>query len=149
MSDAEIIVPADIERAFAVLSDGWLYAGWVVGASHIRDVDPDWPAVGSRIHHSVGPWPFTAKDVTVVRAAEPPRRLELEARLWPVGSAHITLELTATGPETTRIVMREHAMRGPGTLLPNSLQHAAIKPRNQESLARLCHLIVGRARTRD
>ncbi|WP_324188972.1 SRPBCC family protein [Nocardia farcinica] len=55
MSDAEIIVPADIERAFAVLSDGWLYAGWVVGASHIRDVDPDWPGVGSRIHHSVGP----------------------------------------------------------------------------------------------
>ncbi len=59
------------ERVFAVLADGWFYAGWVVGASHIRQVDDDWPAVGTRIHHSIGAWPVQVKDVSIVRAVEP------------------------------------------------------------------------------
>ncbi len=29
-----------------MLSDGWLYASWVVGASRVRDVDPRWPSPG-------------------------------------------------------------------------------------------------------
>ncbi len=48
------VSPADV---FSVLADGWLYSGWVVGASRIRAVDEQWPAVGSKIHHSVGSWP--------------------------------------------------------------------------------------------
>jgi uncharacterized protein YndB with AHSA1/START domain len=39
-------IEATTEQVWAVLSDGWLYAGWVVGASRIREVDPRWPAVG-------------------------------------------------------------------------------------------------------
>jgi uncharacterized protein YndB with AHSA1/START domain len=50
-------IEATPEQVWAVLGDGWLYAGWVVGASRIREVDPGWPAKGSRIAHSVGSCP--------------------------------------------------------------------------------------------
>ena len=37
-----------------MLSDGWSYATWVVGAARIRDVDDGWPTVGTKIHHPSG-----------------------------------------------------------------------------------------------
>ena len=55
--------PQDVWR---VLADGWLYAGWVVGASAIRDVAPARPTNGSRIHHSVGVWPLLISDSSSV-----------------------------------------------------------------------------------
>src|ERR1700709_19528 len=42
------------EAVFDVFDDGWLYGLWVVGASHIRDVDQAWPAVGSHIPPRLG-----------------------------------------------------------------------------------------------
>src|SRR5690606_19207370 len=63
-------IPAGPDRVFAVLADGWMYAAWVVGAAHVRDVDPQWPAVGARIHHSLGPWPLMMHDVTKVLNVE-------------------------------------------------------------------------------
>ena len=39
---------------FATLSDGWLYSNWVVGTSHMRAVEAEWPAAGSRLHHCLG-----------------------------------------------------------------------------------------------
>ncbi len=68
------------ETVFKALSDGWLYGLWVVGASHIRGVDDGWPAVGRRIHHSVGAWPVLIEDNTEVVEVEPGRRLVLTAR---------------------------------------------------------------------
>jgi hypothetical protein len=47
-------------EVWAVISDGWSYASWVVGASRIRAVSSDWPAEGARIHHSVGARPAEA-----------------------------------------------------------------------------------------
>ncbi|MFC6010923.1 SRPBCC family protein [Nocardia lasii] len=140
-------VPASIQDVFAVLADGWLCAGWVVGASHIRDVDRGWPRVGTRIHHSVGPWPFTVEDVTAVRAVDPPHSLELDARAWPFGAAVVRLDLRATAPGTTEIVMGERAVRGPGRLLPRAVQELLLRPRNRESLARLSDLAVGMSRS--
>ncbi|MGW5436852.1 SRPBCC family protein [Nocardia asteroides] len=137
-------VPAPAGEVFAVLADGWSYAGWVVGASHIRGVDDGWPAVGARIHHSVGPWPLTIQDVTKVTAVAPPHRLELDARLWPFGAAVIDLEVRATGPASCEVVMGERAVRGPGKLLPHAVQAALLTPRNRESLSRLADLAVGR-----
>ena len=93
------------DKVFAVLSDGWLYASWVVGASHIREVDAGWPAPGTRIHHSIGPWPFQVHDVTAVAVSEPPRILELDARLWLFGKARIRLELTEKSPGQTEVRM--------------------------------------------
>src|SRR5690242_18115313 len=76
------VIGTSPDRIFAVLADGWSYASWVVGAAHIRDVDRDWPAVGTRVHHRVGPWPLQINDQTVVRAVRPGRLLELAARAW-------------------------------------------------------------------
>ncbi|SDK54879.1 Polyketide cyclase / dehydrase and lipid transport [Glycomyces sambucus] len=132
-------VAAPVEDVFAVLADGWGYASWVVGASRIRKADEDWPAVGARIHHSLGPWPLLIQDVTTVVAADPPRRLVLDARMWPLGSARVRFDLVAAG-DRTDITMREVATGGPLALLPVAAQCRLIAPRNRESLDRLAHL---------
>ncbi|MFE9747600.1 SRPBCC family protein [Saccharothrix saharensis] len=136
MIEVRWAVPTSVERVFAVLADGWSYAGWVVGAAHIREVDPGWPGTGTRIHHSVGAWPVAVKDVTKVLNVDPPRMLELEARMWPLGAARIrfTLAPTADGCEVT---MAEEATKGPLSLLPTSAQTLFLTPRNRESLRRL------------
>lgn len=146
MTEISLTVQASREQVFAVLADGWSFAGWVVGASHIRDVDAGWPQVGTRIHHSVGPWPLTASDVTAVRQCQPPRLLELEARLWPYGAALVRLELDDVAPGVTRVRMTEKVVRGPAKVLPNAVQSLMLIPRNRESLRRLAHIVTGRER---
>jgi hypothetical protein len=127
---------ATTDQVWAVLSDGWSYATWVVGASRIRAVDPGWPASSSRIHHSVGLWPAVLSDHTRSTGVHEGRELRLEARALPFGSAEIILRLTplATG---CRIEMIEHALTPPFSLLPDSLQHLMVHPRNSEALKRL------------
>ncbi|MFD3506052.1 SRPBCC family protein [Nocardia sp. NPDC058666] len=145
MLTAQVTVPVPPPRAFASLADGWLYASWVVGASHIGEVDDDWPAVGSRIHYRFGLWPVLISDTTVVRAIDPPHRLELEARLWSVGSAWITLTLAEEQPGHTTIRMVERAARGPAQFIPGPAQDLLFAARNQESLDRLANLIRARS----
>jgi uncharacterized protein YndB with AHSA1/START domain len=141
-------VSAEPQDVFAVLADGWSYAGWVVGNSHIRDVDSHWPAVGTRIHHSAGAWPVQIRDVTEVRSVEPERYLELDARLWLFGAAVIRLSLTPLAQGGTRVVLAEQAVRGPGSLIPAAVQGLVLRPRNIESLTRLGDLAAGRATRR-
>ena len=43
MTQIERTIPAGAGQIFDVLADGWSYAAWVVGNSHVRDVDPEWP----------------------------------------------------------------------------------------------------------
>jgi hypothetical protein len=143
MIEVRHTVPTSVEQVFAVLADGWSYAGWVVGAAHIREVDPGWPERGTRIHHSVGAWPVAVKDVTTVVTVEPPRVLELEARLWPLGVARIRFELTEA-PDGTDVTMLEEAVKGPPSLLPKAAQAVYLKPRNRETLRRLGDLAVRR-----
>ncbi|TCJ99921.1 SRPBCC family protein [Nocardia alba] len=145
MLTAEVTVPVRPERAFATLADGWLYASWVVGASHIGEVDPGWPAVGSRIHYRFGLWPVLISDTTVVRAIDPPHRLELEARLWSVGSAWISFTLAEKSAGHTTIRMVERAVRGPAQLIPGPAQDLIFSVRNQESLDRLAAVIRARS----
>jgi len=130
-------VSTSADRVFAVLADGWLYPLWVVGATHMRDVDSGWPAVGTRIHHSVGPWPLNVRDVTTVVAVEPGRMLELDARVWPTGTARVRLILTPEGDSQTQVTMGEVFDRGPARHLPMKVQAALMRPRNIESLRRL------------
>ena len=40
-------VEATPQQVWDVLSDGWLFPLWVVGASRMREVDDHWPEVGS------------------------------------------------------------------------------------------------------
>jgi hypothetical protein len=140
-------VPAGPADVFAILADGWSYAAWVVGNSHVRDVDEGWPAVGTRIHHSAGVWPLQIRDVSTVRAVEPGHMLELDAQLWLLGAAIVRLTLTPLAEGTaTRVAMAEEAVRGPGSAIPAAVQALLLRPRNLESLARLGDIASGRAR---
>lgn len=139
-------IPTTADNVFAVLSDGWSFASWVVGASHIRAVDANWPAVGSAIHHSVGIWPFLLHDKTVVLACDPGVLLELDARTFPLGRARIRLELSADGPGRTTVKLAEKLVSGPAALAPEPLQGLYLQPRNQESLQRLADVAVGKQR---
>ena len=132
------------EAVFSVLADGWLYASWVVGASRIRGVEPAWPAEGSRIHHSFGVWPALINDSTSVLEYDPPRRMVLKARGWPLGSARVVLEVEPT-PEGCRMVIDEDVLEGPGTLVPKPARSALIHVRNVETLRRLRYLAEGHA----
>ena len=123
-------------RVFAVLADGWTYPLWVVGATHMRRVDPEWPSVGSQLHHSVGVWPLTLEDCTEVVAVEPDRRLELRAHAWPGGNARIEIVLEPDGSGTW-VRMSERTERGPARLIPRPVQDVLLYPRNVESLKRL------------
>jgi uncharacterized protein YndB with AHSA1/START domain len=138
-------IAAGPEDVFAVLADGWSYAGWVVGNSHVRDVDPGWPRVGTRIHHSAGAWPLQVEDTTEVVSVEPDRFLELDARLWLLGAATIRFTLTPFYVGFgTEVRMEEETVRGPTRLIPMAVQGMVLRARNRESLARLGDLAVGR-----
>lgn len=127
------------EDVFAVLSDGWLYATWVVGASRIRDVDVTWPDPGSSIHHSVGVWPLILDDTTGVVECVPDRRLVLRARSWPAGEAHVDIELTPTA-DGCSVTITEDAVSGPAKAIPGPVRDVLLGARNGESLQRLAFL---------
>jgi hypothetical protein len=124
-------------RVFEVLSEGWLYSGWVVGTSHMRAVDAAWPAVGSKLHHASGLWPLALHDETVVEAVEPDRSLTLEVRGRPLGIAKVVIEIAAEG-SGSHVNMHESPVAGPGKWLHNPLTEAVLIRRNVETLARLC-----------
>jgi hypothetical protein len=144
VAEVSLNVEAPIDAVWAVLADGWSYAGWVVGASHIRDVDTGWPKAGTRIHHSVGPWPLVIHDTTEAVRCEPGGLLELDARLWPVGAARITFSLLARSEARTEVRMIEQVVRGPSAFLPKFVQDLLLAPRNKETLQRLDALARGR-----
>lgn len=124
------------EDVFATLADPWMLPVWVVGATHIRGVDDDWPAPGSQVHHQVGAWPIAISDVTEVVESDPPRRLVLQARGYPLGEARIVLTVEADGTGSV-VCMTEAANRGVARRFDNPLQRRFLSARNRESLDRL------------
>ena len=137
------IVHATPDQVWKVLADGWLYPLWVVGASRMREVDDTWPAVGSKLHHSVGAWPLLLDDRTEVLGAVPQKQLRLKAHGWPAGAAEVLIELEPSGAGT-EVTIREDAVAGPARLVPGPLRQAAVVPRNREALRRLAFLAEGR-----
>ncbi|WP_275001488.1 SRPBCC family protein [Promicromonospora iranensis] len=129
------------DAVLRVLADGWSYSTWVVGTARIRAVDAAWPEPGTRILHSVGLWPALLDDETVVRAWDPERSIELQARGWPAGEARVLIEVkpVASG-EGCMIRVTEDADKGPGRLVPQPVRSAVIGPRNTETLRRLAAL---------
>lgn len=148
MSRTTRIIHCTPEQVFDVLSDGWSYASWVVGASRIRDVDEAWPAVGTRIQHSVGSWPLLIDDNTEVEEMSAPSLLQLRVKAWPTGEGRVrmTCQPAADGCE---VVMEEEAVSGPAVLIPRPVQDAMLRARNVEALKRLAFLAEGRARNGD
>ncbi|MGO4258185.1 SRPBCC family protein [Marmoricola sp. RAF53] len=143
--DREVEAPA--AAVWEVLADGWLYPLWVVGAARMRDVDDDWPAVGTRLHHSVGNWPVLLDDRTEVLEVLPLRALRLKAHAWPGGAAEVEIAIEDLGARS-RVSIREDAVEGPGVLLPKPLRQLVIGPRNREGLRRLAFLAEGRGSPR-
>ena len=123
-------------QVWAVIADGWTYSQWVVGNSRMRAVDADWPAPGSKIHHTIGLWPLTINDETVVEACTPGKEIVLNAKTRPFGGARITLRLNET-PTGCQIEMSEVPVGGPLSLVPRRLALAAVWPRNRECTWRL------------
>lgn len=130
-------------EVFDVLRDGFTYGDWVVGTRTIRAVDADWPAPGSRLHYTIGYGPLRKDDETQCLSYEPETSIELEARAWPAGTAHIriTAERIDVG---TRVEIDEKPHRGPARLLHNPLLDMLIKARNVETLRRLEGQAAGR-----
>ncbi len=125
-------------QVWSVLSDGWLYASWVVGASRIRDVDPTWPQAGSKIHHSVGIWPALLNDETQSRESKA-GLLELSAAGWPFGRARIRMTIEKNGNGSV-IGMEEFVETAPLKWIPPVIQQTAMSPRLNECLTRLAML---------
>ncbi len=132
-------IKATPEQVWEVLADGWLYPLWVVGASRMREVDDGWPAVGTRLHHSVGTWPVLLDDTTEVVESTPGSTLVLHARAWPSGAARVKLRLESVGVET-EVSIEEDAVSGPALLMPKPVRDVQLKWRNAESLRRLAYV---------
>lgn len=128
------------QRVWSVLADGWTYSQWVVGNSRMRAVDPNWPAPGSTIHHSIGIWPALINDSTVVESSIPEEQLVLIANSRPLGKARITLRLHDVEGGGCLIEMAEVPITPPMSWLPHSVALAAIFPRNREATWRLAAL---------
>ena len=143
MSTNKRLIKASADEVWQVLSDGWLYPLFVVGASRMREVDDHWPAVGAKLHHSVGVWPALIDDTTSVLEAEPPTMLKLRARAWPGGEADVVFRLHPRGPET-EVVIEEDAVSGPGRLVPKPFRDPPLAWRNVETLRRLAFIAENR-----
>lgn len=132
------------DDVFRVLGNGWLYPGWVVGASRMRDVDASWPSPGAQLSHSVGVWPALLNDTTQIEEWDPPRRAVLRARGWPVGEATVTIRAKTMG-SGCQVRIDEEPVKGPATLLPSLITTPMLRWRNAETLHRLAYLAEGHA----
>ena len=138
-----IVIEAPPDAVFDVLSDGHLYAEWVVGAHHSCPVDPRWPEPGARLVHRSGIPPFTLQDTTSVISADRPERMRLEARVRPLLIA--TVDLTVEAHVDGSIVnMEERAVGGLARYAPTRVTDAAFRRRNAASLSRLRAIVLGR-----
>ena len=129
-------IHASRQQVWDVLADGWTYSQWVVGNSRMRAVDPDWPAPGSRIMHSIGVWPAVINDETIAEKSVPLEELVLHAKGRPFGGARVILRLSDI-PDGCRVEMEEFPVSGLAAIMPHRLSDIAAWPRNQESLWRL------------
>lgn len=143
MARNRVTIAATPDEVFAVFSDPWCYPEWVVGASQVRGHDSGFPAVGTKFHHEVGMAPATLADHTEVLELDPPRRIVLEAKARPFGTARVELEVRPCG-DGAEVLMVET----PGDTLTrlvagNPLADALLRLRNAKALSRLKRLIEG------
>lgn len=145
MSTTSRSIAATPAQVWSVLADGWVYPVFVVGASRMRDVDETWPAVGAKLHHSVGSWPALINDNTEVLEVEEERRLVLRVRAWPAGEGTVEFLLEPSGGRT-KVTILEDAHKGPALLVPKPARDVQLHWRNTETLRRLAYLAENRAR---
>ena len=113
----------------------------------MRDIDDDWPRIGSRFHHRVGIRPLTIADNSEVLAIEPDRLLQLAVRARPLISAVVTFTLLVQGG---RCVVSFEEEPGPGAIgnLVRPLFDPFTHMRNHISLKRLDAFVASRTGSR-
>jgi uncharacterized protein YndB with AHSA1/START domain len=136
MATNHIQIAVSPDEVFAALANAANYGDWVVGSDTVRDVDPEWPKVGSRFHHRVGVGPLKLNDHTEVLEVDPPHRLIMHARARPLGTAEVAMRLTERDGGTL-VTMTETAGDRLSRLMLNRLTDPLIRLRNAESLRRL------------
>ena len=141
MAQRQQLIKCPPDQVWNVLADGTSYAQWVVGTQHILHVDPSWPAVGAHLRFRVGIGPLNFQDSCVVRICEPGRRLELEAKAEPFGTARIAIELIPWA-EHTLVILDEHPLLGPGARLQGPPSELLLHLRNRRMLANLARTAI-------
>jgi uncharacterized protein YndB with AHSA1/START domain len=144
MATNERFMPVPPEAVWDALADAGGYAYWVVGSREIRDADPQWPAPGSRFHHTVGVGPLNISDHTESLEAQRPGLLRIRAKARPLGTAKVTLTMTPQDGGT-RVRMTENPDGLTSWLTLNPLMQLLTKGRNAESLMRLEELALRQA----
>lgn len=129
-------MPVAREAVWDALAEPAGYGYWVVGSKEIRAADPEWPAPGSKFHHTVGFGPFEVSDHTEALEATRPGLLRLRAKARPLGTARVTLELIGLDGGTL-VRMTENPDGLTSLLAFNPLVQLLTIGRNAESLARL------------
>jgi uncharacterized protein YndB with AHSA1/START domain len=137
-------MPVPPVAVWDVLADAGSYGYWVVGSKLIRDADPEWPAPGSKFHHTIGVGPFKLSDHTVSLEAERPHRLKIRAKGRPVGTASVTMTMTAKDGGTV-VEMTETPDGVYAVMALNPLLHLLTLARNSESLMRLEEMALRKA----
>jgi uncharacterized protein YndB with AHSA1/START domain len=136
-------MPVPPEAVWDALADAGGFGYWVVGSKEIRDADPEWPAPGSRFHHTIGFGPFEISDQTVALAAERPGLIRVRAKARPLGTARVTLKMTELDGGTL-VRMTENPDGLTSLLAVNPLIQLLTFGRNAESLMRLEELALRR-----
>jgi uncharacterized protein YndB with AHSA1/START domain len=136
-------MPVPPEAVWDALADAGGFGYWVVGSKEIRDADPEWPAPGSRFHHTIGFGPFEISDHTVALAAERPGLIRVRAKARPLGTARVTLKMTELDGGTL-VRMTENPDGLTSLLAVNPLIQLLTFGRNAESLMRLEELALRR-----
>lgn len=144
MGPREITIDAPPERVWEVLADAHSYDQWVVGTRRIRGADDTWPAVGSRLHHTVGIWPLMLRDSSEVLESDPPWRLVMRAKIRPVGILRVEIDLKPVGAGATHLVLQEYVEGGP-LKLTGRLGDAGAQGRMELGVRRLRDLVEARA----
>lgn len=134
-------VHASVDQVWAVLADGWRYATWATGA--IREVDREWPAVGSRLRHRTGAWPIAVDGHVEVLACQPGRQVVLGTRAWPTGTARLRIMVNANASHGSTVRIAEDGTGGAAGLVPRRFLDRFLVSRHRETLRRLAMVAEG------
>lgn len=147
MSTNRAEIDAPVPAVWSVLADPRQYARFVVGSKRIRWFEPDWPDVGSAIHHRVGVGPLFLQDESRVTEVVTGRLLRLSAGLRPVAVTEIVFSLEPAGDDRTSVCIEEWVLEGPATVFYAPLVDRLMWLRNAELLRRLEKVAAHRAET--
>lgn len=137
------LIEASPDEVFAVLLDPTTYPDWLVGAQHIRAVDDDWPALGSKFHHAIGIGPAAVPGSTSVLSSSPPEELILAAGMGPFGEAAVRFSLEPA-PDGTLVRFEELPVRGVARFVwrvARPMVSVGLWGRNAVSLAALSRVV--------